>query len=188
VGPYIQGLKFITGVFKKKKWKGVNKILTSPPASAEQILHPEKYLKGEKPVRIELSYCPEGFEDYFSGVIGEYYLNVLLGPESDRFNKALGWGGDTFKIYKKAANYFLIWKSIWDSEKFCSRFYHDFRRFVQNKFYVDFKKGNVKGNLFIAGSSDLGYFFIKKTENRLIYVRSNDKKAMNKYIFGGNYD
>jgi len=41
--PYIEGLKFVNYILKKKKWKGVNKILESPPVSSEQVLHPEKY-------------------------------------------------------------------------------------------------------------------------------------------------
>jgi len=41
--PYIKGLRFVSAVFKKKKWKGVNRILEHPPGSMEQVLHPEKY-------------------------------------------------------------------------------------------------------------------------------------------------
>ena len=189
--PYIKGLRFVSAVFNKKKWKGVNKILKSPPDSTEQILHPEKYLKQEKSIPVIIDYNPGGYNLYHTGVIGEYYLNILLKSRDNYIEYALGWGGDSFKIYKNNSSYFLVWKSVWDKEKFCSNFYFDFKRFIEKKFQVNFKKGNTKGSLFIAGQSDLtgsGYFFIRRIKNRMIYARSNDKNQMNLFIYGGNYD
>ncbi len=191
--PHIKGLRFVSAVFKKKKWKGVNKILKSPPDSTEQILHPEKYLKREKPIPVIIDYKPGGYNLYHTGVIGEYYLNILLKPRDNYIDYAFGWGGDSFKIYKNvsSSSYFLVWKSVWDEEKFCSNFYFDFKRFIEKKFQVNFKKGNIKSSLFTAGRSDLpgsGYFFIRRIKNRMIYARSNDKNQMNLFIYGGNYD
>jgi hypothetical protein len=191
--PHIKGLRFISAVFKKKKWKGVNKILKSPPDSTEQILHPEKYLKQEKPIPVTINYKPSGYTLYHTGVIGEYYLNMLVKSQHNDIDHAFGWGGDGFNIYKNASSssYFLVWKSAWDEEKFCSNFYFDFKRFIEKKFQVNFKKGNIKGSLFIAGQSDVsgsGYFFIRRIKNRIIYARSNDRNQMNLFIYGGNYD
>lgn len=106
--PYIYGLRFVSAVFKKKKWKGVNRILHLPPASTEQIIHPEKYFKREAPMEVIIQYQPRGYQLFHSGVIGEYYLKVLVKSEEDYTYKdyALGWGGDTFRIYKNAGSYF----------------------------------------------------------------------------------
>ncbi|MCP4155486.1 MAG: hypothetical protein GY757_47625 [bacterium] len=187
--PYIQGLRFVNAVFKKKrKWKGVNKILKSPPESSEQILHPEKYFKKEKPLPVSVLYKPEGMSLYHSGVIGEYFLNILLKPENEYIDFAIGWGGDSFHLYKNETSYFLIWKSAWDKEKFCSNFYFDFMRFIKKKFTVNLNKGNVNGRPFIAGKCDSGYFFIERIKDRMTYVRTSSKEQMNKFIYGGNYD
>jgi hypothetical protein len=202
--PYVEGLRFVNEVYKKKKWGGVNKILAAPPDSTEQILHPEKYMKREKPVNVMISYKPgsagdaesedEMFEIYHTGVIGEYYANVLI-KSKDVFNEtdyALGWGGDTFCIYKnaKTAAYFLVWKSLWDNETYCSNFYSDFKRFLEKKFSVNFKEGDANGNLFIAGRSPKSedYFFLTKKEKKMFYARTDNRKRMNTFIYGGNYD
>ncbi|MCK4836731.1 MAG: hypothetical protein KAT17_08830 [Candidatus Aminicenantes bacterium] len=186
--PYISGLKFINSVFKKKKWKGVNQILKSPPVSSEQILHPEKYLKKETPMKVQIGYVPGGYEFYHSGVIGEFYLNILLKGEGEYQDFAAGWGGDLYKIYSRPTSYFLIWESSWDREKMASRFLVGFQRFVERRFYLNFKEGNVKGSPFIAGISKYGYFFIRRFKNRIFYIRTNDRNAMNIFIKGGYYD
>jgi hypothetical protein len=200
--PYVEGLRFVNAVFKKKKWKGVNEILRDPPESTEQILHPDKYFKREKPVKVTISYKPEGYELFHSGVIGEYYLKVLLKPQNSLFlaDYANGWGGDTFHIYKKPKNeqdssnsYFLVWESVWDRDKkvnYCSRFHTDFKRFIEKRFHVNFKKGKVKGVNFIAGQSQSGegYFFLTRLGYKIFYARSNNRKQMNTFIYGGHYD
>jgi hypothetical protein len=200
--PYVEGLRFVNTVFKKKKWKGMNEILHDPPESSEQILHPDKYLKREKPVKVTISYKPEGYDLFHSGVIGEYYLNVLLKPRNNLSlaDYANGWGGDTFHIYKKPKNkqdstnsYFLVWKSTWDRDKkvnYCSHFYTDFKRFIERRFLVNFKEGKVKGVNFIAGQSQSGegYFFLSRSGYKIFYARSNNRKQMNTFIYGGHYD
>ena len=186
--PYVDGLKFVHTVFKKKKWKGVNRILSSPPCSSEQILHPEKYLKNEKPIEVDIGYVPDGYELYHSGVIGEFYLNVLLSPPQRYFDMAAGWGGDWFEIYKNPRFFFFLWESVWDKDKYCTSFFSVFRGFLEKKFKVKFRAGSVKGNHFMGGDSDHGYFFIRMIKNKIFYVRSNDRDQINKFINGGYYD
>jgi hypothetical protein len=190
--PYIYGLRFVSAVFKKKKWKGVNRILHLPPASTEQIIHPEKYFKREAPIEVIIQYQPRGYQLFHSGVIGEYYLKVLVKSEEDYTYKdfAVGWGGDTFHIYKNAGSYFFLWESVWDKDIYCSNFFSDFKRFIGKRFDVNFKKGNVKGIDFIAGkSSDReDYFFLMKLKDKIFYARSDNRDQMNALIYGGNYD
>lgn len=186
--PYFRGLKFINYIFKKKKWEKVNEVLNSPPESTEQILHPKKYLKGEIPIKVKIDYEPDVYKLYHYGVIGEYYLNILLKEDNKYVDYALGWGGDRFKVYKNLLHYFLLWESVWDKEKFCTSFYIYFKKFIEKKFNVNFKNGCIKGKLFIAGNSNSGYFFIRRYRNKIFYVRSNDRDQINRFIDGGFYD
>lgn len=188
--PYIYGLRFVTTAFQKKKWNGLNRILGSPPESSEQVLHPEKYFKRDAPVEVTVEYKPDGYPVYHSGVIGEHYLNILLmeKKQSGYVDRAAGWGGDTFIIYGNASSYFLIWKSNWDKPKYCANYFFDFKRFIERRFLVNFKEGDAQGSPFLAGQTGDGYFFLRKMRNEMIYVRSNDRKQMNKYIYGGIYD
>lgn len=188
VMPYFRGMRFINYIYKNSQWENVNEILSSPPESTEQILHPKKYLKGEQPIKVKVDYEPDVYELYHSGVIGEYYLNILLKEGNKYIDYAYGWGGDRFKIYKNLSHYFLLWESVWDKEKFCSGFYKDFKEFIGKKFKVSFKNGYVKGKLFIAGNSSFGYFFIRKYKDKIFYVRTNDRNQVNRFISGGFYD
>ncbi len=51
--PYSDGPTFIRYVRKQKGWKGVNQLYSNPPASTEQIIHPEKY-PSDKPAMISV--------------------------------------------------------------------------------------------------------------------------------------
>jgi len=188
--PYIQGLKFTFSIFKKGKgkWGPVNRILKDPPVSSEQILHPEKYMKKELPADAAPSFVPAGYELYHSGTVGEFMLNILLMKKNRYMDTAAGWGGDTFRLYTKGDSYILIWKSVWDQDEFCSRFYTDFRNFTESRFGVSYRKGNVKGNPFIAGRNQGQYFFLRKFANKMFYFRTNNREEMNTFINGGHYD
>ena len=186
--PYIAGLKFSHFILKKKKWKAVNFILKSPPVSSEQVLHPEKYLKNEKPRKIEIGYKPQDYTLYHSGVIGEFYLGVLIKSEGDFIDLAEGWGGDKFEIYRKPSGYILVWESSWDRDKFAGTFMVVFKQFIEKEFLVNFKAGNVKGTPFMAGHSQYGYFFLRRFKDKIFFVRTNDREAMNNFIKRGYYD
>ncbi|MEN8155053.1 MAG: hypothetical protein ABFR75_13635 [Acidobacteriota bacterium] len=186
--PYVKGLKFVFHILKKKKWKGVNSILKYPPDSSEQILHPEKYLKREKPVKIEIRFIPENYDLYSQGAIGEFFLNVMMMKNGNYTDIAKGWGGDKFRLYKNEQNYFLMWESAWDKEEYCSDFFYNFKRYLERKFEVSFKKGNVKGNPFYAGRSDNDYVFIRKLKEKMFFTKTNDRIEINKFINGGYYD
>ena len=186
--PYIEGLKFTYSILKKKKWKAVNRILNSPPLSSEQVLHPEKYLKNEMPREIEIGYKPENYDLYHSGVIGEYYLGILIKGGGDFVDLAAGWGGDRFEIYRKPSQYILLWESSWDRDKFAGTFMTIFRQFIEKEFLVNFKAGNIKGTPFMAGNSRYGYFFLRRFKDKMFFVRTNDRQAMNQFINRGYYD
>ncbi len=186
--PYVQGLKFMLAVYRRGKWKGINKVLSNPPVSTEQILHPKKYFKGEIPVSVSIVYKPDGYSIFHSGTIGEFMLNILLAGNKELVDKASGWGGDTFNIYINGNSYVLLWKSVWDKKEYCSRFFTDFRNFTEELFSVSYRKGNVKGNPFLAGKSKSGYLFIRKVGKTVFYMKTNNRKEINTFINGGYYD
>jgi hypothetical protein len=186
--PYIEGLKFTAAVYDRKKWKGVNRVLTAPPLSSEQVLHPEKYFKNERPIKVTIIYKPEGYRLVHAGVLGEYYLNILLKQDDQYVDFAAGWGGDGFALYRDGDNYFLLWESSWDLEKYGSHFFYVFKKFLERQFKVNFREGEVKGFAFLAGRSRFGYFFLWRRGNEIFYARSNDRIQMNKFISGGLYD
>jgi hypothetical protein len=160
--PYLEGLKFSREI-----------LLKQPPQSSEQILHPEKYFNREKPVVVSIGYSPAAGQLVHSGVIGEYFLNVLLANGADIGDAASGWGGDFYSIYLNANSYMLLWEAQWDTPGDCSRFLAAFRNFLEKNFKFSFLDGQNKGRPFMAGNSAAGYFFLYQ---------------INQLISGGNYD
>ncbi|WP_458189136.1 Hvo_1808 family surface protein [Haladaptatus sp. NG-WS-4] len=51
--PYSDGPPFVKSIREKEGWKGVNALYENPPASTEQVIHPQKY-PGDEPARIRV--------------------------------------------------------------------------------------------------------------------------------------
>src|SRR5262249_5212155 len=102
--PYIQGLAFVQGLQMAGGWQKVDDAFSTPPASTEQILHPEKYAAGEAPVAVTLASdlakkLGSGWTVPLVDTFGEFQLGVWLAgaPGIDKATAdaaAAGWGGD----------------------------------------------------------------------------------------------
>jgi hypothetical protein len=103
--PYEQGLAFVQRLYLKGKWSAVDSAYRAPPASTEQILHPERYPE-DRPVIVDL---PEslpgpgpGWRLLDHGTLGEWSLGLALAvhlPETDAAATAEGWGGDSYLLF-----------------------------------------------------------------------------------------
>src|SRR5947209_6958086 len=56
--PYSYGTTFFDAVYRKQGKKAFTEVFTNPPVDSAQIIHPERYFAGEKPVRPELPALP----------------------------------------------------------------------------------------------------------------------------------
>jgi hypothetical protein len=186
--PYLDGLKFSREILKKRSWKGLNHVFRQPPQSSEQILHPQKYLLQEKPMAVRIGYSPAHWRLVHSGVIGEFFLNVLLAKDGEPVTAAAGWGGDFHALYRHGDAYMLLWEAEWDLPADCERFAAAFRTFLEDRFRFAFRPGQEKNLSFLAGDAADGYFFLYRHNARLFYARSNDRGKINEFISGGMYD
>ena len=105
--PYDQGTDFALYLWQKGGWEELNKAYDNPPSTTEQILHPEKYLDGEKAEDLKLPDLSDdlgkGWEQLDDDVFGEFdvynYLLTLLGDEGLAGDAAAGWGGGRMAVY-----------------------------------------------------------------------------------------
>jgi hypothetical protein len=113
--PYFAGRDFVKALFDRGGWEAVKSAWASPPSSSEQVLHPEKYLSGERPRRVEALRGPPDGRLLRGGVLGEAFLRTWLGEGSEA--AAAGWGGDAYRCFDLAGRTLLAWRSEWDSPK-----------------------------------------------------------------------
>jgi hypothetical protein len=117
--PYQAGGSFVAQVHRAGGFSLVNRLYEVPPATTEQILHPEKYLQGELAVPVRTPAAPAGFRTLQSGHVGELLVRAMLDVCNDRpisYQAAAGWGGDAFTVVMSGERAGLLFVSTWDSE------------------------------------------------------------------------
>ena len=131
--PYEQGSEWASRMYRRGGWSMVSSGFTKLPLSTEQILHPEKYLSYEAPVKIEL---PElrgllgpGWKKVDADVNGEWsfylILDQFLNAPAESKRAAAGWAGDRYAFYAgpKADEALLVQRTTWDTEADAREFF-----------------------------------------------------------------
>ena len=120
---YYDGALFCATLHARRGWATVNRAYRELPASSEQVLHPERFVRGERPVPIVLPALPElateGFVTVAENTIGELELRVYfdLGVDVDEYRAADGWGGDRLRVVRDGSGTLgAIWATRWDTE------------------------------------------------------------------------
>lgn len=128
--PYDKGYTFVEALFNEGGWDTVDAAYVDPPASTEQILHPEKYLAGEQPVEIHVNDFTGGLGDdwtvWDTNTFGEYQIMVMLQNSSMSEQQAqvaaAGWGGDTYVVAGTEDIDAIHWVTAWDTEQDANEF------------------------------------------------------------------
>jgi hypothetical protein len=78
--PYLAGLQFIAQLRRSAPWSRIDEAFRSPPESTEQILHPEKYVAHEHPVKITPTTptALPGKKELRRDVFGELVFKILF--------------------------------------------------------------------------------------------------------------
>lgn len=122
---YIDGMLFCTTVYGQRGgWTAVDQAHREPPASTEQILHPEKYLVGERPDAIAIppltALESAGYRTLQDDTVGELEMSVYfaLGTNDERNTEAaMGWGGDRVRVVQsRNGTLGAVWFTSWDTE------------------------------------------------------------------------
>jgi len=123
VFPYLYGADFV-------RWFERNYPDTLPfgprlPESTEQILRPQRYRDGDRPV--ELEFQGDRTPVYVDN-LGEFEIRLLIQILTDDENRAssvsAGWGGDKYGLFETNSRDALVWYSVWDQTPPAERF-HD---------------------------------------------------------------
>jgi hypothetical protein len=105
--PYDQGMMFVLYLWYKGGWDQVNQAYDDPPLSTEQIMHPQRYLDGDKPLALKIPDLSKGlgkgWRQIDDSVFGEFdvYNYLLTGgaDDSQATSAADGWNGGRMGTY-----------------------------------------------------------------------------------------
>ncbi len=127
---YRRGTIFAESIRQKDGWAGMDRVQKKPPISTEQILHPEKYWKGELPVQIGTEPLftfleKKGYRRVYATTLGEFGTAVFFETHDKSQNSArlsAGWGGDTAAVFERKGSRLHLWLTTWDTAKDAAEF------------------------------------------------------------------
>jgi hypothetical protein len=121
--PYLNGAEFMRWWDSARAGRPLPAV-AELPRSTEQILHPDRYHRGDAPM--PLRFAEEGEPPLFEDTLGELEIQilgtVLRGGGEVLTGGVLGWGGDRFRVYRTSAGPALVWYIVWDDEQSGERF------------------------------------------------------------------
>jgi hypothetical protein len=133
---YTAGLTFTQQLHSRGGWAAVDAAFAKPPASTEQVLHPEKYASGEAPTIVDLpddlaAQMGAGWSVGLEDTLGEFQLKLWLanaagGVATEQGNAtkaAAGWGGDRVAVLDGSGGVTaLVISSEWDTASDAAEF------------------------------------------------------------------
>ena len=120
--PYLDGAEFMHW-WATKGPKDTLPYGPRMPRSTEQILHPERYARGDAPVSLAFA-ADSGIA--YEDDLGESEIRVLLaalaGSDEVQTVVPIGWGGDRYRVYDTPGGPALVWYAVWDDARSADRF------------------------------------------------------------------
>ena len=129
--PYMNGAEFVYSLQDKGGWQAVDAAYSRPPASSEQIMHPQQY-PDDKPIPVHIpdlsAIIGKDWVEIDRGVLGEWYTYLVLTsayqPEiriqdAEARLAAAGWGGDAYIVYQNQNDdtVMFVQKMVMDSDE-----------------------------------------------------------------------
>ncbi|MGH7565598.1 MAG: hypothetical protein ACREK2_02090, partial [Gemmatimonadota bacterium] len=126
--PYVEGSDFVREALSRGGWEAVDRLYRDPPASTEQILHPDRYFGArDEPRTVTLPGEETGSAHIAEGSWGEFGTRLALAaaladttlPEV----AAGGWDGDRYGLWRDPdGGLRYVWVTLWDSPALAERF------------------------------------------------------------------
>jgi len=186
--PYTKGLLFQNAVLTKDGQAAFTTVFQRPPASTQQILHPEKYFAGDKPTEPPLpAVSAEGdYRELAKGSIGEFDHSILLRQyvgKDEAASLAPRWRGGSYRVLenKKDKRAVLEYSSEWADAATSKEFFGLYRKVLQGKWKT--MEASVNEETRLAGRGDDGYFVLRLSGNRVTSLEglsslSEEKSAL----------
>lgn len=142
--PYLDGIVFTQQFLKAHTgWADLKLVFENPPASTQQIIHPDLYLKNVQPKTVTLpewkGVVPVEWKMLEENVMGEFglqeVLKQFLGRErADALSPA--WAGDRYASFEDSTDKEtpLVFRIALDNEADADRFFQQYSGLLQAKY------------------------------------------------------
>ncbi|MGH9628465.1 MAG: hypothetical protein ACRD7E_09025, partial [Bryobacteraceae bacterium] len=164
--PYKQGLQFHQSIVEKMGSKAFAEVFRNPPATTQQVLHPEKYLHELKPTVPELPLVPGAsrYSTLIEGTLGEFDHSVLLEQylsKDESRQLAPKWRGGVFELleHKKNKRSVLRYASIWEDRESAEKMFAAYKAILKGK-WKNMRIAAETGDS-LSGEGDDGYFYLR---------------------------
>jgi uncharacterized protein DUF6782 len=138
--PYLAGADFVR--WYDTRHPGREPFGAAMPLSTEQILHPDRYAAGDRP--IDLTFAPTPVRSVrYEDDLGEFETRLLFeqllsdSAEAEAAALAGGWGGDRYEVIGTRpggdGQDALVWYSVWDDGAARDRFVAGLKRAWRSK-------------------------------------------------------
>lgn len=186
--PYLAGTSFSQQFLKAHTgWGDIKLLFENPPVSTQQILHPDLYLKGVKPVSVSLpdwkAVAPSDWKLLEENVMGEFgleeVLKQFLGQQrADLLSPA--WVGDRYAVFEdqKTKNTVLVYRLAFDKDENAARFCGQYSEALELK-YKERKDLFRRPNYFQFTTPD-GGVFLRCVGNDCLAVEGTTREVYDK--------
>jgi hypothetical protein len=186
--PYLAGTSFSQQFLKAHTgWGDIKLVFANPPVSTQQILHPDLYLKGVKPVSVSLpdwkAVAPNDWKLLEENVMGEFGLEEVLKQflGQDRADKlSPAWAGDRYAVFEdqKTKNTVLVYRIVFDKDENAARFCGQYSEALELK-YKERKDLFRRPNYFQFTTPD-GGVFLRCVGNDCLAVEGTSREVYDK--------
>jgi len=181
---YRDGARFVESVRRAKGERGVDALFQRPPASTEQILHPEKYDANEAPREVaplEAVFAADGWRMSASTPLGEIGVRGLLMagvPSAEAARAAAGWGGDRAYLFEKTGSAPLfVWQTVWDKPADAEEFFTAYNR-LRSRAGAKPVESPAAGETSQAAWREAGRFtIVRRTGDAVLIIRGAEQDA-----------
>lgn len=168
--PYILGARFVQRTLRQwNGWPEMHRLFENPPASTQQIMHPDLYFRGVMPVRVDLmpvaNAVPHTWKKLDENVLGEFGINAVLKQYlgKDRADEvAAPWAGDRYAIYQRESGMqtLLLVRLKLTDEAAATRFFRAYHQLLEQK-YEQREAVAVRQNFFSFNTPAAGGVFLR---------------------------
>jgi len=186
--PYLAGATFSQQFLKAHTgWGDLKLLFANPPASTQQIMHPDLYLKGVAPEKVSLpdwkGIVPADWKLLEENVIGEFgveeVLKQFLGQQrADDLSPA--WAGDRYAVFEngKSKRILLVFRLALDNAEDAARFQGQYSEALELKYKT--RRELFRRPSFFQFQTDDGGVFLRCRETTCLVVEGGTRETYDK--------